>query len=468
MVDLVIRNAEVEGVPGVDVAISKSRITAVGPNLLVPAPEVIDASGGALIPGLHDHHLHLHAMAADAASVRCGPPDVHDAAALTAALGAAPGDSNGWVRGVGYVETVAGNLDAGTLDRLHAMRPIRIQHRSGALWVLNSAAVVAARLDEATHPGIERAPDGRPTGRVWRADAWLRDRLPPSRPPRLDSIGAALTRFGVTGVTDATPDLAPESLAAIADAVSGGDLPQRVSLLGARVCEPAVEDTRLTVGPYKIVLADSGLPDIDELAVRIRAVHEQRRAVAVHCVTREALLILLAVFNEIGAGPGDRIEHGALIPEETVDDLRGLGLRVVTQPGFIADRGDDYLHGVDKRDQPDLYRCRSLIDAGVPVALSSDAPYGPLDPWTVIAAAMSRRTSTGQVVGRNERITGTQALARYLTPADDPGGTPRRIRPGEHADAVLLHAPLAEVLTAPAANAVRLTVIGGTIASPST
>ncbi|WKN60987.1 amidohydrolase family protein (plasmid) [Rhodococcus opacus] len=467
MTDLLIRDAEVDGVPGVDVAITGDRITAIGPNLVAPTADVIDADGGALIPGLHDHHLHLHAMAADAASVRCGPPAVHDPAALATALGKAAGDDNGWVRGVGYIDTVAGDLDADRLDRLHSARPVRIQHRSGAMWVLNSAAVTATHLDSATHPGVERAPDGHPTGRVWRADTWLRARLPPSRPPRLNNIGATLTRLGVTGVTDATPDLSPQSQAAIAAAMSSGELPQRVHLLGTPPDDVSVSPAaRLTVGPYKIVLADSGLPDLDDLAARIREVHNQGRAVAVHCVTREALLILLTVLDEVRTIPGDRIEHGALIPAETIEDLHRRGLTVVTQPGFVADRGHDYLRDVDKRDHPDLYRCRSLIDASVAVALSSDAPYGPLDPWAVITAAATRRAPTGEIIGSTERITAAQALTRYLTPADKPGGTPRHIHVGATADMVLLSAPLADILTAPAADAVHATLIGGHLANP--
>jgi len=162
----------------------------------------------------------------------------------------------------------------------------------------------------------------------------------------------------------------------------------------------------------------------------------------------------------------DFVEHGAIIPRETIDGLHRRGLTVVTQPGFLADRGDDYLRDVDERDLPDLYRCRSLIDASVAVALSSDAPYGPLDPWAAITAAVTRRAPTGEIVGSTERITAAQALTRYLTPADDPGGTPRHIHVGAAADMVLLSAPLADILTAPAADAVQTTLIGGHLANP--
>ncbi|GAF44720.1 amidohydrolase family protein [Rhodococcus wratislaviensis] len=459
---IVVTDAEVGGVPGLDVRIEAGRVTAVGVDLPRAGAESVDAAGGALMPGLTDHHLHLHAIAAEAASVRCGPPSVRDAAALARALDAAAGDDAGWVRGVGYIETVAGELDAAALDRLHTRRPVRLQHRSGAMWMLNSAAIAATGLDSADHPGVERDPTGAATGRVWRADDWLRARLPVTGPPSLATVGVALTKFGITSVTDATPDLRPSSQQAIADAMSSGDLPQRVHLLGgAPITESPMTTPRLTVGPYKIVLADSGLPHLDHLAETIRRAHSAGRAVAVHCVSREALVILLAVLDDVGTIPGDRIEHGALVPRETLERIRGLGLRIVTQPGFLADRGDDYLRHVDETDQPDLYRCRSLLDAGIPLALSSDAPYGPLDPWRVIAAAVDRRAPTGEVVGPRERLTTAQALHGYLTRPTDPGGTPQRVTVGADADLVLLHVPLADALAAPTADVVRRTIYTG-------
>lgn len=440
-----------------DVGIRDGRVAEIGTDLL--GATVIDGHGGALLPGLHDHHLHLHAIAAAAGSVRCGPPQVHTAGDLAHALATAAGQ--GWVRGVGYVETVAGLLDRDTLDRLSPARPVRIQHRSGAVWFLNSAAVESARLATADHVGVERDASGRPTGRVWRADAWLRERLPPADPPDIAPVGADLARYGITGVTDATPDLASDSLASLLHAHANGALPQRLHLLGIPLGEYV--DGSVTTGPYKIVVADSDLPDYTTLSDTIAAAHSHGRPVAVHCVTREALLLLLAVFDDVGTRPGDRIEHAALVPSETVDRLRPLC--VVTQPGFIADRGDDYAQRVDAEDLPDLYRCRTLLDAGVRLALSSDAPHGPLDPWAVIAAAATRRTRTGRTLGESERIGTADALDRYLAPLHDPGGPARRVTVGAPADLVLLDRPLAAVLRAPSAEYIRHTLVRGHVRS---
>ncbi|HEY0807788.1 MAG TPA: amidohydrolase family protein, partial [Pseudonocardiaceae bacterium] len=447
--------AEVDG-RRLDVRAAGGIVTEVGTLRPQSGDDVHDAHGGALLPGLTDHHLHLHAIAAADRSVSCGPPSVRNPAELAAALTAATADEHGWIRGTGYAPTVAGNLDAAGLDCLHAARPVRIQHRGGALWIVNTVGAAALGLAGADHPGIER--DGvaeTPTGRIWRADDWLREHLP-GTPPDLAVVGTRLARLGITAVTDATPDLDPAALAAIGTAITTAALPQRVHLLGVPLDRRA--PTGATTGPYKIVLADSGLPSLAELADRIRDCRTAHRSVAAHCVTREALILLLAALD---GRHDDRVEHGALIPVELIPELAARGLRVVTQPGFLADRGDDYLRDVPDDEHADLYRCASLRAAGIPLALSSDAPYGPLDPWTVIATATERRTREGNVVGPAERLTAQAALDAYLAPPANPGGQPTRIAPGAPADLVLLNAPLADVLAAPSAEAVRMTLIDG-------
>jgi predicted amidohydrolase YtcJ len=457
-----VRAAELDGTRRVDVRLDAGTVTDIAPALdRVPGETVLDARGGALLPGLCDHHLHLHALAAHDRSVPCGPPEVTTADTLAAALAAASPDEGGWLRGVGYHESVAGLLDTRLLDRLHPARPVRVQHRGGALWVVNSAGATALGLAAGNHPGIERDDRGRPTGRLWRADDWLRERLPRSRPPDLTDTGARLARLGITAVTDATPDLDPTAIDAITEAMASRALPQRVLLLGMPLGHRR-DAGRSATGPYKIVLADSGLPAFDALTEQIRAAHDAGRAVAVHCVTREALVLLLAALDETGARPGDRIEHAALIPAELLSRIASLGLRVVTQPGFLAHRGDDYLRDVPAVDHPDLYRLRSLTEAGIPCTPSSDAPYGPLDPWAVIDAAVHRRTPAGRTAGADERIGAGEALAGYLSSQDDPGGPARRVRVGTAADLVLLHVPLAEALRHPSADLVGTTLIGGT------
>jgi len=372
----------------VDVRTRGALIVEVGVDLPVAGERVVE--GGYLLPGLHDHHLHLLATAAAAGAVPCGPPHVREVDELVAVLrdAAAGSPAGGWLRGVGYHESVAGMLSREVIDAWVPDRPVRIQHRSGALWMVNSAGLAALRVAEGELPtGVELDAQGRPTGRLWRVDPWLRDRLAPSPVPDLGTLGGRLAAWGVTGVTDATPDLDDRAVELLVAAMASGRLPQRVHLLGVdRLPDdlPAAVRDRVTVGPRKVVLPDHDLPALDELIAQLRDIRATRpggRAVAVHCVTRDALVLLCAALEEVGAAPGDRIEHASVVPAALLPTLRRLGVTVVTQPGLVAARGDEYLREVDPEDMPGLYRHASLVRSSIPVGLSTDAPYTGTDPW---------------------------------------------------------------------------------------
>ena len=88
---------------------------------------------------------------------------------------------------------------------------------------------------------------------------------------------------------------------------------------------------------------------------------------AIHCVTAVGAAVAVAAIAEVGPVPGDRIEHGAVLPLDLARRIAELGITVVTNPGFVAERGDRYALEVDAADRPDLWRCRSLLDAGVRV-----------------------------------------------------------------------------------------------------
>lgn len=464
---LLLRDVEVGGRRS-DVRVVGGIVAEIAPRITAVSRDVVVAGeGGSLIPGLHDHHVHLLALAAARDSVPAGPPAVTGREELVTALrradtALAPG---AWIRAVGYHEQVAGPLDRYVLDAAVATRPVRVQHRSGSLWVLNSAGVAEVGLDEvADLPGVDRGPDGTVTGRMFRLDEWLAARLSSGRgereAPTLAAVGAELAGYGVTGVTDATPVETPGALEPIVSAVSAGALPQRVVVTGGPALDPDAAPS-LARGPVKLLLHDHDLPPLDTVVGWIAAAHGSGRPVAVHCVTRVALVLALAAFEETGTMEGDRVEHGAVVPAETVPTLRQLGLTIVTQPGFVAERGDDYLTEVDPADHADLWRCGTLQAAGVGVAGSTDAPFGDPNPWRAIAAAVERRTATGRLLGGHERLTARQALDLFLTPLDRPAGPARTLRPGAPAELCLLTEPLAVALRNPSQTQIKATIIAG-------
>lgn len=438
---MLIRGAEVEGRAPHDVRLAAGRIAAIAPSLAPePGEAVIDARGGALLPGLHDHHLHLHALAAAAKSIVCGPPAVGSEQQLASALRAAAAAGDGWLRGVAYHEEVAGPLDRARLDAWVGDRPLRVQHRSGALWVLNSAALAALRIDGRASPeGLERDTAGRATGRLFRGDAWLRERL--AEPgPDLAGAGVQLASFGVSGATDATATNDAATLARLCAAADAGALPQRLHVMGTPGL-PRSPSPRVTRGAVKLLLDEPRLPDFERFRRAIRSAHAEDRPVAVHCVTRSELIFATEAIRAAGSRAGDRLEHAAVAPPEVVERIAELPLTVVTQPHFVAERGDAYRRDVDPADLPWLYRARGWREAGVPLAAGSDAPFGSPDPWRSIAAAVRRRTPSHAALGPAEALTPEEALALYTTAPEDPGGAPRRVEAGAVADLCLLALP---------------------------
>jgi predicted amidohydrolase YtcJ len=440
--DLLIAGAEIGG-RRVDVRVRQGAVAEVAGRLRPRTGEaVLPARGGALLPGLRDHHVHLRAVCAARRSVWCGPPVVRDRPALAARLrrAAAAAPAGTWIRGIGYHESVAGPLDRRALDAILPDRPARIQHRSGQLWVVNTAGARLLHLS-------------RPDGRLLRADRWLRHRLgrdgapePAEMAAELAATGRRLASFGVTGLTDATVTNGPGDATGLPDAV-----PQEVLVMG---------DDRLERGPFKVVLHDDDLPPLDDLEAAVRRAHDRGRPVAVHCVGRASLWLALTALEGAGPAPGDRIEHGSVIPPEALPPLRRLGLTVVTQPNFVGERGDAYLADVDPADRPWLYRVGGLLRAGVGVAGGTDAPFGHPDPWRAMAAAVTRRTDQGTVLGPCERVSPEQALALFTGALGAPW-RPLGVVPGSPADLCLLAVPWRQARSQLSSDLVTATVRAG-------
>ncbi len=460
---MLIRRAEIAAGEVVDVRVRDERIVEICAALsAAPDEEVIDASGAALLPGLHDHHLHLRALAASLASVRCGPPQVVDEAALAASLRAADAKlaADTWLRGIGYHESVAGEIDRDWLDAAVPDRPLRVQHRSGRLWILNSAALEQIAADDAAP--LERKA-GRYTGRLYDADGWLRQHIA-TAPVSLHDASRLLARYGVTGVTDTTHHNDAAALQGFADAQARGELLQTIRAMGGASLDTCNTTwPRVQRGEHKFHLHEHELPDFAELVAAIRRSHKHGRCVAFHCVTRTELVFALAALREAGVLRGDRIEHAAIAPPELIEAIAALDLIVVTQPNFIAERGDAYLRDVAADDLPWLYRLRGFVDAGVPLALSTDAPFGEPNPWAAMHAAVTRRTPSGAAIAIAEALSANAALEMFLPALHEPAAGPRVLVAGADAALCLLDRGLAAALSDLSAVSVRMTVIAGRI-----
>ncbi|HYB35351.1 MAG TPA: amidohydrolase family protein [Mycobacterium sp.] len=416
----------------VDVRVGERVLDVAATLTAQPGEDVLDAGLGTVLPGLHDHHLHLRAAAAALDSLSVGPRAVRTKDQLAQVLTNTPPGSDGWIRAVGYHESVAGELDRAALDALVPHTPVRIQHRSGALWILNSAGLARVGLPDHSDGRLHSADHG------W-SDALAR------RDTDLAELSRRLSAFGVTGVTDATPDLTADDIVSLVVAHRRGEF------------RPGVR----SLAPAKMILHDDRL-DLDALTDWIVDHHLAGRPVAVHCVTAAQLVVTIAALRAAGTEQRDRIEHAAIVPDGNLADLKELGVTVVTQPNLVAERGSQYRQDVPADEQAHLWRVASLIGAGIPVAGGTDAPFGAVDPWAAMRAAVNRTTGTGEVLGPDERIAPRQALNLFLGYPDRPA-QPRTVEVGQPGDLCVLTVPPADALAELASDMVAATVIGGEV-----
>lgn len=207
----------------------------------------------------------------------------------------------------------------------------------------------------------------------------------------------------------------------------------------------------------------SGLATLDPEAAyrRLEATHLAGWSACVHAIGDAANARAADLFGRLlSAHPGahrHRVEHASVLDEATIDRFADLGLTAVVQPinlhseaHWLADRvGPQRLHRT--------YAFRSLLDAGVGLAGSSDAPIESTDVLSALDAAVHRPT-----LSPDQSISGLEALRLYTTGASAARGTSDglgSLAVGLRADLVVLSAdPTAD---RPAEVQVQRTVIGG-------
>ena len=388
MQSLLIRNADLNGRRS-DVRCRLGDISAVEDHLdSGPDDLVLDAQGGALIPSLRDDHVHLLAMAARKRSVKCGPPEITEANQLVSMLQTVGG--TGWIRGVGYHESVAGDLTASQIDQWIDDRPIRIQHRSGRIWYFNTLG--ASELGLPPHK----------EGQLYRRDEMIYKRLAPfdDLVVELREVARELASFGVTHVTDATPSNDDSTFKFLRESCPV----LRIHAMGG---------SELSEGHRKIILDDYQLPEFSDLCELISDAHRMHRPVAIHCVSKVEVVFAVAALTEGGSIEGDRLEHATELTPDVMDNVEKLRLKLVPNPNFLYDRGDQYVLDNEASVIDSLYPIRSILRRGIQCTIGTDAPFGDTDPWCAMKAATDRRTRNGSTIGLEEAILPEGALKLF-------------------------------------------------------
>ncbi len=394
--------------------------------------EVLDADGALAIPGLWDQHVHTGQLAqAHARLDTSGAGSVGVILELVRAElaarreTAAPGTA---LIGFGHrlvdlaVPPTVPALDEAT----GAVPTVLIGGDAHHAW-LNSAALRALGLPP--RDGIVAEED-------WFA---LVPRLP-ELPGVADAVatGAAMLQRqalqrGVVGLVDmewgrpweSWPHRSPRMR--IRTAVYPEELAAAPGPTGM-----VLEETGLaTMGPLKVIVdgalgshsaytrepytdghgyAGHGVLSVGPEALRdaLATAKRQGLTAAVHAIGDAAAQVALAAIAEVGIQA--RIEHAQMLTDDDIDQMAALGVTASMQPAHLLD-DRDATEAVWPGHGTQAFRFRDLLDAGVPLALGSDAPVAPLDPWLAMAAAVHRSADDRPAWHPSQQLQPREALA---------------------------------------------------------
>jgi hypothetical protein len=207
----------------------------------------------------------------------------------------------------------------------------------------------------------------------------------------------------------------------------------------------------------------------EELRTLCQETHQKGWRIATHAIGDVAIDLMLEIYESLGAHPHGwkhRIEHFGLPCWEQLQRAAKIGVISVPQTIFIYALGGNFLEMVPDAFLPRTYPIRNMLDAGLTIALSSDAPVVEDDnPLVGMYAAVTRRTREGKVISPEQGITAREALYGYTMGGAIAAGDEHvrgSITPGKWADlAVLSDDPLAVEADRLPEIKVEMTFLGG-------
>jgi predicted amidohydrolase YtcJ len=512
------------------VAVADGRVVAVGSDeqvseLVGRGTVVVPGRGRTVLPAFTDSHTHFKRSTVVRAYFidfrELAPRSVADVlAAVRAKAGTLARDA--WVQGDGL-----NDLDLGErrfpvrqeLDDAGGGRPVVLRSIGRHVACASSAALALAGIDRDTSSPsggrIDRDERGEPTGVLHeqgklRLDMTRADTVIPRFGPaeRVRALAAGM-RYrharGIAGIHEMAREadeigdylrLREEGglTARVRMYIRGVEAETRLEHLLALGLRSGLGDDWFRLGGVKLSIDGSGLarnaalfepypgrPDDtgllrieqDELDDAVAAAHDAGLQVAVHAVGQRAMEMAMDAFEKVDhegsvARMRHRVEHAYFPPRPgQMERMRRLGLVWSTQPAEIFEVGDawvqvfgeDWLEGVSP--------LATALAMGIPTVLNSDYPVTTIDPFVGIAAAVTRRTSSGRLLTPQESVSVDQALRMmtngpaYVAHTESTSGS---LVPGRLGDLVLLtHDPYEVPPEELAEVRVLCTVVGGRV-----
>jgi predicted amidohydrolase YtcJ len=429
-------------------AVRDGRIVAVGHDAEVaalagPHTRKLNLAGKTVTPGFIDSHVHLlwygRQLLREADLV--GSSSIDDILERLADV-AERTDEGGWIQGHGFDQDKLAERRFPTradLDRVSSTRPILISRVCGHAIVVNSAALAYASQATLEQGDAEHG--------LFVEDVATRfyGHIPPLTEQELEESARRAARVALrTGITSVQTLLDyPAQMIGYARLRRRGALPIRVTGIPSHAAAMQLQgmgirtgfgDEWLNIGAAKLFSDGSlgahtawlaepyadkpqtrGIRIYEPETLKAKAANAQASGyqLAIHAIGDQAVrdtidAIEFALGGESNEQHRHRIEHASVTPPDCLERMAARKIVATLQPQFVtsdtwtADR-------LGPRRTPWAYPFRSMIDAGVPVTLSSDCPVERLDAFAAIASAVGRHAWSAP----GEELTAEQAIRAY-------------------------------------------------------
>lgn len=467
-----------------------------------PGARKVSLEGAALIPAFNDCHCHILWLGLDL--MKADLRGCTSIAEIQASLRrwAAENPDRPWIWGRAYDQNrlrEGRHIRRKELDEVSTQRPVCLNHVSKHGLVGNSEALRQAGITAATpdppNGSIVRDEGGEPTGLLLEGAMELMNRAVPAPDEEAMAEGILqaaqfMARRGILAASDAgagsvnlRAEIRAYALALERRALLRFTLMpdfQAVTHAGwfAEDGRAAVEafladDGGLTLPPdlrlgaLKLYLdgsltartaaldepfIDTGtrgmlLYEPQELQRAVLSIHQAGFQCAVHAIGDRAVACTLDAYRATRqAAPRPdarhRIEHCMVVNPGLIARMREVGVIAVAQPEFFWCLGHAYRLGLGERADT-MMPYRSWVEAGIPLAFSSDQPITSGDPIIGWRNAVTRLGEDGHLFSADERLDPLTALRCYTTGSafaafDDATGS---LAPGKRADFVILSHP---------------------------
>ncbi|MEH7155480.1 amidohydrolase [Neobacillus drentensis] len=452
----------------------------------------IDLKGQRVLPGFIDAHLHPLWLANASTQIACTPPIVNSIADLIVEIQTVYQLSRNdqWIEGWGFDEGKLLEKRTPTrwdLDQAAPDLPVFISRTCTHIAVVNSKALELAGITKETPdpPGgeIDRDSTGEPTGILRENAKELATRIMPVKSleenaASLAELGSFLLSHGITAITDLSSRTGPtDYLNLYQTAVKKGlkqrtvlyymweDLKEQPHLKPDQVnCKNQIHiggiklfsdgsvsgKTAWVYTPFLGEAENYGIQTTskEELTAAAEAAEQNQIQLVVHAMGGQAIDLILKTLdtkkNWLSDGPSLRIEHAAMPTTQAIKRAAEKGIAFVTQAIFMFAEIESYHNNLGEERTKQTYPIKSMLDAGVKVALSSDAPAtawaDPVNPFVGIKSAVTRQAYNGADTGQEQRIDVATAILLYTKAAQEITRIPEvgKLAVNHHADFIVL------------------------------